>query len=142
MIPGTKKPDDWIEELRIIDAEGKKPEGAENESVEQLSSAGRIVLNKCELLLTGRLQTEITNGENCLDVESAEKLKECRGDQTALSMKKVWMNLHSLRSRIVSMHQPTRAHHPDQFLQGWFEGIAEHVSVLSGESVGKETDFL
>ena len=66
-----EKPEDWAEEMRIVDAEAKKPEGAENESVEQLSSAGRIVLTKCELLLTGRLQTEITNGENCLDVESA-----------------------------------------------------------------------
>ena len=70
--------------MRSVDAEAKKPEGAENESVEQLSSAGRIVLNTCELLLTGRLQAEITNGENCLDVESAEKLQECRGDQTTL----------------------------------------------------------
>ena len=97
-----EKPEDWAEEMRIVDAEAKKPEGAENESVEQLSSAGRIVLTKCELLLTGRLQTEITNGENCLDVESAEKLQECRGDHTALSMKQVWMTLYSLHSRIVS----------------------------------------
>ena len=82
-----KKPEDRFKEMRIVDVEAKKPEGAENESVEQLSAAGRNVLNKCELLLTGRLQTEITDGENCLDVESAEKLKECRGDQTALSMK-------------------------------------------------------
>ena len=75
-----KKPEDWVEEMRTVDAEATKPEGAENESVEWLSSAGRIILNECVLLLTGRLQTEITNGENCLDVESAEKLKECRGD--------------------------------------------------------------
>ena len=73
MTPWTKKPEDWVEEMRIVDAEAKKPEGAENESVEQLSSAGGIVLNRCELLLTGRLQTEITDGENCLHVESAEK---------------------------------------------------------------------
>ena len=97
-------PEGWVEEMRIVDAEAKKPEGAENESVEQLSSAGRVVLNKCELLPTGRLQTEITNGEDCLDVESAEKLKECRGDQTALSMEQVWMTLHSLHSRIVSTY--------------------------------------
>ena len=97
-----KRPEDWVEEMRIVDAEAKKPEGAENESVEHLSSAGRIILNKCELLLTGRLQTEVTNGENCLDVEPGEKLKECCGDQTALSMKQVWMTLHSLHSRIVS----------------------------------------
>ena len=85
-----KKPEDWVEEVRIVDAEAKKPEGAENES------------DKFELLLNGRLQTEITSGENCLDVESAEKLNECRGNQTALSMKQVWMTLHSLHSRIVS----------------------------------------
>ena len=55
-----KKPEDWAEEMRTVDAEAKKPEGAENES------------DKCELLLTGRLQTEITNGENCLEGESVE----------------------------------------------------------------------
>ena len=43
----NKKPEDWVEEMKIVDAEAKKPEGAENESVEHLSSAGRIVLNKC-----------------------------------------------------------------------------------------------
>jgi G3E family GTPase len=53
----------------------EKPEGAENESVEQLAFADRIVLNKCDLLLTGRLQTEIIKGEDCLDVESAEKVE-------------------------------------------------------------------
>ena len=98
MTPGTRS----RKIGRIVDAEAKKPEGAENESVEQLFSAGRIVLNRCELLITGRFSAEITNGENCLDVESAEKLKECRRDQTALSMKQVWMTLHSLHSRIVS----------------------------------------
>ena len=97
-----KKLEDWVEEMRIVDAEAKKPEGAEIESVEELSSAGRIVLNKLELLLTGRLQTEITIGENCLDVESAEKLQERRGDQTALSMKQVSISLHSVHSKIVS----------------------------------------
>ena len=71
-----RKPEDWVEEKRIVDAEAKKPEvqndvmddrrntekkpeGAEIESVEQLSFSGRIVLNKRDLLLTGRLQTEI-----------------------------------------------------------------------------------
>ena len=97
-----KKPEDWVEGMRMVDAEAKKPEGAENESVEQLSSAGRNILNKCELRLTGRLQTEITNGENCLDVESAEKLQEWRGDQTALWMTQEWMTLHFLHSRVVS----------------------------------------
>ena len=52
--------------MRIVDAEAKKPEGAENEPVELLSSAGRIVLNKCELLLIGRFPTEITNERTVL----------------------------------------------------------------------------
>ena len=30
-----KKPEDWVEEMGIVDAEAKKPEGAKNESVEQ-----------------------------------------------------------------------------------------------------------
>ena len=42
-----KKPEDWVQEVRVVDAEAKKPEGAENEPVEQLSSASRIVLDKC-----------------------------------------------------------------------------------------------
>merc|ERR1712136_399262 len=49
-----------------------KPEGAENESVEQLAFADRIILNKCDLLLTGQLKTEIRNGEDCVDVEATE----------------------------------------------------------------------
>ena len=50
-----KKVEDWVEDTRVVDAKAKKPEEAENESVEQVSSA---VLNKCELLLTGRFQTD------------------------------------------------------------------------------------
>ena len=50
----------------------EKPEGAENESVEQLAFADRIILNKCDLLLTGQLKTEIRNGEDCVDVEATE----------------------------------------------------------------------
>lgn len=53
----------------------EKSEGAENESVEQMAFADRIDLNKCDFLLTGRLQTEINYGEDCLDVESAEKVE-------------------------------------------------------------------
>ena len=120
-----KKPEDWV------DAEAKKLEEAENESVEQ-SSAGRIDLNNCELLLDGKLQTEITDGENCLDVESAEKLKECRGDQSALSMKQVWMTLYSLHSRIVS--EVSIYTRPSS-------GPIFNMSAFSGESVGKRTRF-
>ena len=53
----------------------EKSEGAGNESVEQMAFADRIVLNKFDLLLTGRHQTEIINGEDCVDIESAEKVE-------------------------------------------------------------------
>ena len=116
--PWEKKPEDWVEEKRIVDAEAKKPEvqndvmddrrntekkpeGAEIESVEQLSSSGRFVLNKFELLLTGRLRTEIIDGEDCLDVESAEKLKEFRGDRSALSASHPGPRLSQRSRRIV-----------------------------------------
>ena len=37
----------------------QKLEGVENESVEQLASTDRIILNKRDLLLTGQLKTEM-----------------------------------------------------------------------------------
>ena len=58
---------------RTFDEE--KPEEAENESVEQLACADRMVLNKCDLLLSGRHHTAIICGEDCLDVEFAEKVE-------------------------------------------------------------------
>ena len=117
--------------MRIVDAKAKMPEGAENES------------DKCELLLTGRLQTEITHGENCLDVESAEKLKECRGNQRELSMKQVWMTLHSLKSRIVSeVSTYTRpSSGPIYFCKVDSKALL-NMSAFSGEDVGKRTRFL
>ena len=49
-----KEPEDWVEDLRIVDAEAKKPEGAENESVEQLSSALSLIsFERLALSLTG-----------------------------------------------------------------------------------------
>jgi len=71
--------DDAVKKLHRLDGiitvvDEEKSEGAENESVEQMAFADRIVLNKCDLLLTERLQTEIIDGEDCLDVESAEKV--------------------------------------------------------------------
>ena len=59
--------------MTVVDEE--KSEGAGNESVEQMAFADRIVLNKCDLLLTGRHQTEIINGEDCVDIGSAEKVE-------------------------------------------------------------------
>ena len=35
--PWDKMPGNWVEEMRIVGGEAKTPEGAENESVEQLS---------------------------------------------------------------------------------------------------------
>ena len=50
--------------LTVVDAahllshlDEQKSEGVENESVEQLAFADRILLNKCNLLLTGQLKT-------------------------------------------------------------------------------------
>ena len=37
----------------------QKPEGVENESVEQVVFADRIILNKSDLLLTEQLKTEM-----------------------------------------------------------------------------------
>ena len=74
----------------------------------------------------------MANRENCLDVESAEKLQECRGDQTALSMKQVWMNLHPLRSRIVS-EVPTHERPSSGPISA---------RLILEEVLGKEPDFL
>ena len=63
MTLGTRSRKIGLRKVRIVDAEAKKPEGAENES------------DKFELLLNGRLQTEITSGENCLDVEVCRKVE-------------------------------------------------------------------
>jgi len=41
-------------------------------TVVQLISADRIILNKRDLLLTGKLKTEIRNGEDCVVVEATE----------------------------------------------------------------------
>ena len=52
----------------------EKPEGAENEFVEQLAFADRIILNKCDLLLSGNLKTEVPKEQDCLGVvPAAEK---------------------------------------------------------------------
>jgi len=51
----------------------EKPEGAENESVEQLAFADRIILNKCDLLLSGNLKTEVPKEQDCLGVAAAVK---------------------------------------------------------------------
>ena len=78
-----KKPEDWVRKCRLSTLGQRSPKGAENESVEQLSSAGRIVVNKCELLFTGRFPTEITHGENCLDVEKKQCAKtKCKKTTT------------------------------------------------------------
>jgi len=48
----------------------EKPEGAENESVEQLAFADRIILNKCDLVGV-EVATKVTGEEECRDVPAA-----------------------------------------------------------------------
>merc|ERR1719343_501060 len=50
---------------RHLDEE--KPEGAENESVEQLAFADRIILNKCDLI-GADATTKVSSEEECKDV--------------------------------------------------------------------------
>jgi len=44
----------------------EKPEGAENEAVEQLAFADRIILNKCDLLLSVNLKTDTSKEQGVL----------------------------------------------------------------------------
>merc|ERR1712127_1045256 len=48
----------------------EKPEGAENESVEQLAFADRVILNKCDLVGTSAI-TKVGEGDECRDVSQA-----------------------------------------------------------------------
>ena len=69
------KKENWVEEMRIVDAKAKKSEGAENESVEQLSylSAESFRTSvSCCTLEGSRLRSLM---ERTLDVESAETCK-------------------------------------------------------------------
>ena len=107
--PWDKMPEDSVEGMRIVDAEGQKTFGADNESVEQLAFGGRIVLNKCDLLFTGRLQTEIIDGEDCLDVESAEVERVSRRSNGIVNdAGRDASSLHALEDRIrsVNPHEP------------------------------------
>lgn len=49
----------------------EKPEGAENESVEQIAFADRIILNKCDLLQSGAV-TKVDKEEQCRDATAEE----------------------------------------------------------------------
>jgi len=53
----------------------EKPEGAENESVEQLAFADRIILNKCDLLTSGSV-TKVEKENQCRDVTAEESEKD------------------------------------------------------------------
>jgi len=51
----------------------EKPEGAENESVEQIAFADRVILNKCDLLKKGTAEKDGTglSSDECRDAEGA-----------------------------------------------------------------------
>ena len=128
-----KKPEGWVEEMRIVDAEAKKPEGAENASVEQLSYLP---------LLTGRLPTVFTNGENCLDVESCRKvarvLRRSNGTVDEAGMDDSPLLALEDRIRSINLHAPIVW---TNFCKVDSKALL-NMSLFSGESVGKEPDFL
>ena len=102
----NKKLEVWVEEMRIVEAEAKKPGGAENESVEQLSylPAKSSCASVCCCSLEGsRLRSLM---ERTVLTKSCKSVTEIK-----LSMKQD----SPLEDRVRST---TRAHHLDQLLQG------------------------
>jgi len=86
----------------------EKPEGAENESVEQLAFADRIILNKCDLLKSGAV-TKIEKENQCRDVavddapKDAEMSDDIPMDDAAFS--EAFKKLEG-RIRAINPHAP------------------------------------
>jgi len=60
----------------------EKPEGAENESVEQLAFADRIILNKCDLVGVEAV-TKVSADEECRDVAASAPAKATGASDTS-----------------------------------------------------------
>jgi len=60
----------------------EKPEGVENESVEQLAFADRVILNKCDLV-GADAKTVLSKEEACRDVDQESALLASRGGTAA-----------------------------------------------------------
>ena len=106
----------------------EKPEAAVNESVEQLTFADRIILNKCDLLLSGNLKTEVLKEQDCLGVvPSAEK------DEASSQVSSGTVNIagdNEARLVLEERNQkcePSRANLPHQLLKGRPKGVVEHL---------------
>ncbi|CAJ1433033.1 unnamed protein product [Effrenium voratum] len=78
----------------------EKPEGAENESVEQLAFADRIILNKCDLV-GGIARTEVGERQQCQDVEGAQPV----GGGSTLKAEEKEEALKKLEARIRSINK-------------------------------------
>ncbi|CAJ1450880.1 unnamed protein product, partial [Effrenium voratum] len=78
----------------------EKPEGAENESVEQLAFADRIILNKCDLV-GGTARTVVEERQQCQDVEGSQPVE---GESTLKAEEKEEA-LKKLEARIRSINK-------------------------------------
>ena len=111
-----------------------KPEGAVTESVEQLTFADKIILNKCDLLLSGNLKTEVPKEQDCLGVvPSAEK------DEASSQVSRGTVNIAGDNDAPLVLE--ARANLPHQLLKGRPQGVFEHLGVFARANVGKGTRF-
>ena len=119
----------------------EKPEGAENESVEQLTFADRIILNKCDLLLGGNLKTEVPKEQDCLGVVPSAEKDEASSQVSSGTVNIAGDNDAPLlvleeRIRTVNPHAPI---FPHQLLKGRPQGVVQHLGVFARATVGKGT---
>ena len=77
----------------------EKPEGAENESVEQLAFADRIILNKCDLV-GGTARTEVGERQQCQDVQASQPV----GGSSVVQAEEKEEALSKLEARIRSIN--------------------------------------
>lgn len=85
----------------------EKPEGAENESVEQLAFADRVILNKCDLVVAS---TEVKKNEDCMSIDTLTiGNNPVLGDAKELSMTpemEAKLELVEKRIRLINPHAP------------------------------------
>jgi G3E family GTPase len=86
----------------------EKPEGAENESVEQIAFADRIILNKCDLLKGNRAVTKVPEEVECQEAASGSSAtireKSAADSGADLSDQAVSESLSKLEQRIRSIN--------------------------------------
>lgn len=82
----------------------EKPEGAENESVEQIAFADRIILNKCDLIGTDAT-TKVGGGEECRDVV-AKPGGPAKDSTASLASKEAVLAKLEARIKAMNPHAP------------------------------------